>query len=347
VQFFTLALRFERARIAPMKALVRTTTVLGALGVTFATSLASAHVRLVSPTPRYATPTGMDTGANIKAGPCGRMNDSRTTDMSRVTEFEPGETIMVSFTETIDHPGHFRIAFDDDGQDALTTPLMRSQVQTGPTFTLPVLVDNIADKQGGSYTQMVTLPNVECERCTLQLIQVMTTGASWMADDIYYTCADIVLRRSGGSGGMGGMSGSGGSSQGGSGGTSAGGGAGGASAGMTGLGGGGAGGMATGGSSGASGGVAPTGGVATGGNLTGGAGGATATGGVPAGGAPTAGAPAAGTGQGPLEPNAAPEDVGGCRFAYAPSNGVTLTAAALALLGMLVRRRRGSRSSAV
>ena len=295
-----------------MKTLVRATTVLGFFGAMFASSVASAHVRLTSPTPRYASPTGMDTGANIKDGPCGRMNDSRTTDMSRVTVFEPGATIMVQFNETIDHPGHYRIAFDDDGQDAFVTPLMRSQVQTGPTFTAPVLLDSIMDKQGGMYTAMVTLPNVECERCTLQLIQVMTTQATWMADDIYYTCADIALRRTGGGGGMGGMSGSGGAAQGGSGGVIVGG-AGGTSAGTAGLGGGGAGGMATGGTGGASGGALATGGVATGGSLSGGTAGTTTTGGAPSGGAPVAGAPAAGTGPGPVEPNAPPEDAGGCR----------------------------------
>lgn len=336
-----------------MKALVRATTVLGVAGATFVASFASAHVRLVSPTPRYASPMGQDTGANIKDGPCGRMNDSRTTDMSRVTVLEPGATIMVTFNETIDHPGHFRIAFDDDGQDAFVTPLMRSQVQTGPTFTAPVLLDSIPDKSGGMYTSMVTLPNVECERCTLQLIQVMTTAASWMADDIYYTCADIALRRTGGGGGMGGMGGSGGSSQGGSAGASAGssGAGGAATGGMTGLGGAGAGGAGGAGTCGnpfneCGGGTSPTGGVATGGALTGGTGGMTATGGVPAGGAPTGGAPTAG--QAPIDPNPPADEAGcGCRSAPSRMQGTAFTAAALALLGMFVRRRRGSRPSAV
>jgi hypothetical protein len=345
VQFFTLALVFERARIAPMKALVRATTVLGFTGATLFASYASAHVRFVSPTPRYPTP--MMENMDIKTGPCGRPNDSRTTDMSRVTEFEPGETIMVQFNETIDHPGFFRISFDDEGQDAFVAPTMRSQIQTAPPFTPPVLLDNITDKDGGMYTVSVTLPNVECERCTLQLIQVMVQPnvMSWNPapdQDIYYTCADIVLRRSGGGGGSGGMGGSG---VGGSGGASAGsggaGGSGGASAGTTGLGG-----TGTGGSSGgASGGVAPTGGVSTGGALTGGTGGTTATGGVPTAGAPTAGAPAAGTGPTPVQPNTPPDEEGGCRFAPARSGGIAFTAAALAILGMLVRRRRGSRSS--
>ena len=37
-----------------------------------------------------------------------------------------------------------------------------------------VLVDGIADKAGGDYAYDITIPNVECTNCTLQVIQVMT-----------------------------------------------------------------------------------------------------------------------------------------------------------------------------
>ena len=130
---------------------------------------------------------------------------ARTTDASRITVLEPGATIAVQFNETINHAGFYRISFDDDGQDAFVAPSTRAMVQTAPPFTLPVLVNNIADKSGGAYTVMVTLPNVECERCTLQLIQVMVAASvtSWDPggdQDIYFTCADIALRRAGGGG---------------------------------------------------------------------------------------------------------------------------------------------------
>jgi MYXO-CTERM domain-containing protein len=287
---------------------------------------------------------------DIKLPPCGRTGDGRTTDTSRVTVFEPGATIMVQFNETVNHPGHYRIAFDDDGQDALTTPLMRSQVQTGPTFTLPVLLDNIADHAAGMYTAMVTLPNVECERCTLQLIQVMTTAASWNEDDIYYTCADIALRRAGGMGGMGGMGGTGITA--GAGGLS---GAGGTGAGGAGLGGdgfgglGGLGGVGGAGAGGAAttGGAAPTGGATTGGAApTGGSAGSALTGGAaPTGGAPPSGAPAGGNA---AQPEPTPEEEGcGCRTVPVRSDGRALAFAALALLGFAVRRNRGSRSASV
>src|SRR5687767_5344915 len=49
---------------------------------------------------------------------------------------------------------------------------------------------------------MITLPNMTCENCTLQLIQLMTDKPPYTvdatSDDIYFQCADIALRGPGG-----------------------------------------------------------------------------------------------------------------------------------------------------
>lgn len=119
--------------------------------------------------------------------------------------FEPGATIMVTWDETIQHPGHFRIAFDVDGDD-FPEPTSYTDVKAPLPFDLgngaSVLVDDIMDKTGPfvgntPYEQMVTLPDVECETCTLQLIQVMTEKVPYTVngDDVYHDCADIALRR--------------------------------------------------------------------------------------------------------------------------------------------------------
>lgn len=171
---------------------------------------AQAHIRLTYPQPRYPIPE-IEMGQQQKEGPCGVKNDSRVPE--RVTVFEPGETITVTFNETVDHPGFYRISFDDDGQDAFQYPKSRDEVKPDPT--LPVLVDDIPDKVGGGmYSVEVTLPDIECENCTLQLIQVMRAGDGPFTDgDIYYQCADIALRRSNagvggaGAGGVGGAPG--------------------------------------------------------------------------------------------------------------------------------------------
>ncbi|MCA9560948.1 MAG: hypothetical protein KC583_20510, partial [Myxococcales bacterium] len=46
---------------------------------------------------------------------------------------------------------------------------------------------------------MVTLPDVECDNCTLQVIQVMFDKPPQTSpgNDLYYQCADLVLRGDG------------------------------------------------------------------------------------------------------------------------------------------------------
>jgi hypothetical protein len=146
---------------------------------------AHAHIQLDFPPQRYT---------DQKAGPCGRAGDPGRGEI--ITVFEPGQLIMVSWRETINHPGHFRISFDADGQDDFFIPATETTCDTG----LPVLADCIADLPGGGMTGMaVTLPNIECENCTLQVIQVMTDKPPYGdGNDIYYQCADIALRAGGG-----------------------------------------------------------------------------------------------------------------------------------------------------
>ena len=170
------------------------------LGLTLAAASVSvnaeAHISLDAPVSRYylASSSEADQG-KLKSGPCGVSGDKRTTNASLITTFKPGETITVSWRETVQHPGHYRIAFDSDGQDF---PMPGTTVPSGVT----ILADNIPDTSGSSYSQTVTLPNIECANCTLQLIQVMTTAAPpYAAGDLYFNCADLVLKAASGSGG--------------------------------------------------------------------------------------------------------------------------------------------------
>lgn len=143
---------------------------------------AQAHISLTSPAQR--------TPDQQKDGPCGAPGSTRG---SNVTVYRPGETIKVEWTETIDHPGHYRIAFDADGQRFLM-PL--GNVDANQQY---VLLDNIPDTNPpqGKYSAMVTLPNVQTENGTLQLIQVMSTAPVWTEPDLYFRCADIALRTGG------------------------------------------------------------------------------------------------------------------------------------------------------
>ena len=113
---------------------------------------------------------------------------------SDVTVFEPGQTVTVTWNETVGHPSHYRIAFDDDGTDAYADPAAPDDIVDPPV--LPILLDGIPDMTGrGPRQATITLPNIECDRCTLQVIQVMYDKPPFGdGNDMYYQCADIELR---------------------------------------------------------------------------------------------------------------------------------------------------------
>lgn len=158
---------------------------LGSLAFAAAVSFvneSSAHIVLTSPASRHPA------NGPQKSAPCGASNDARGDD---VTVFAPGETITVEWYESVNHPGHFRIMFDDDGFDDFPNPTGEGDLcQAGVGGCL---ADNIADAAGGAgtYSTQVTLPDIACENCTIQVIQMMTESTPV---SMYYRCADVALR---------------------------------------------------------------------------------------------------------------------------------------------------------
>jgi hypothetical protein len=109
-----------------------------------------------------------------------------------VSYFEPGETIEVRWQEYIQHPGHYRIAFDEDGVDDFVDPSTMMELYSNEA----VLLDGIEDTGESDYRVSVTLPDVTCDRCTLQVVQVMYDKPPYEpgGNDLYYQCADLVLK---------------------------------------------------------------------------------------------------------------------------------------------------------
>jgi MYXO-CTERM domain-containing protein len=136
---------------------------------------AAAHIELDSPAVRVA---------GMKTGPCGATS-SRATDPAKITTIKPGQTVTIQWHETVAHPGFFRIAFSEDGTTFPTDP---SDPPAAAAF--PVLA--IIPKVGGqtTYSADITMPDMECDSCTIQLIQYMQRHAP---PPYYYQCADIVL----------------------------------------------------------------------------------------------------------------------------------------------------------
>jgi hypothetical protein len=162
-------------------------------GGLFISTSARAHINLLEPVARVpGFPDSM-----LLLGPCGQRQNARLED--RVTVLRPGQSIDMVWEVYVQHVSYFRISFDPDGDDSFSTrPSAPSDASTDdPTELTPgdgeLILDYILDRAGGvdRVERQVTLPNVECDRCTLQLTQ-FTYGLP-LDDAIYYQCADLVL----------------------------------------------------------------------------------------------------------------------------------------------------------
>jgi MYXO-CTERM domain-containing protein len=160
---------------------------------------ASAHIRLLAPQDRYTEqekgegglcPCGVVVAGRRCRQPAERSDPNRVDQ--RATALRGGSTLRVRLEEYVGHAGRFRIAFDPDGAEL-------------DDFDAHVLTD-IPDPAGsagnigeGSIWEIeARLPNIACERCTLQVVQtvdgdMLTPLLSPNADSGYFACADLVL----------------------------------------------------------------------------------------------------------------------------------------------------------
>lgn len=116
----------------------------------------------------------------LKSAPCGGVP---RTSLSK--NYTPGMIIPVEFEETINHPGRFEIRLLGPGDQPL------------PAYTTPLLTiqDNqnmpIQNGVNHQFSGQVTIPNIICIDCSLQLIQVMTDNPA--NPSLYYSCTDISI----------------------------------------------------------------------------------------------------------------------------------------------------------
>ena len=187
--------------------------VIGVLATSGVSSVAFAHLDLDS----AGTHKSRYGRSEIKQGPCGREGGEKGTN---VYTYEPGQTIKIAVDEFVPHPGYFRVAFAKDSDDEFVTPRtvapFNRACMSDPAdkcgasdfFNSPgVLADNLDPHKRGfpgkRYAWDVKLPDVECDSCTLQVMQVMTDiypihapyDPSYASDDVYYQCIDIVLKK--------------------------------------------------------------------------------------------------------------------------------------------------------
>lgn len=187
-------------------------TVVG-VSVLFSALPAQAHFVLKSPT-AWATQDGL--GNPQKSAPCGQADPGTpATATGSVSAFRPGDTVTVTIDETVFHPGHYRVLLatnrselpEDPPVTAGDTPCGSTTIAAAPAF--PLLVDGALKHTAafsGPQSIQVKLPSdVTCEKCTLQVVEFMSShGLNNPGGCFYHHCADISIGPQGPAGGSGG-----------------------------------------------------------------------------------------------------------------------------------------------
>jgi len=146
------------------------------------TGFGHARFRYIDPATRNKVPpTNFEPrngSTGLKSAECGQV--ARTAS---VPTYKPGQTLDVEWEETIDHGGYFVISFSEKGA----------------TNFIP-LIERFDDNQNNAgdvphqFKTTITLPNVKCTDCTIQLKQIMIDGADNVASKTtYYSCSDFIL----------------------------------------------------------------------------------------------------------------------------------------------------------
>jgi hypothetical protein len=169
--------------------------------IALAPTRSDAHFRLETP----AAALDQDQSGNPqKAPPCGE--DATATQTGMITTYQAGTTVTITLNETIYHPGHYRVAIapNDPSELPEEPPVTAGSTACGSTTIMdppvyPVLADGelLHDAPfDGPQTIEVTLPDdLECEHCTLQIIQFMSNhGLNNPGGCFYHHCATIAVQ---------------------------------------------------------------------------------------------------------------------------------------------------------
>ena len=181
------------------------------VGLTFAICLAvvpvvaHAHFRLLEPASWLIED---DRGDPQKAGPCGGSNTDYGKPSYTINQAVGGSNLHVKVMETIYHPGHYRVALavnspnelpvDPKATTETTAQGLRSvSAEIQSPVQMPVLADGLfvhTAKVDSPFETDVTLPNIACKRCTLQVVQFMEQhGANNPGNFTYHHCAVLQI----------------------------------------------------------------------------------------------------------------------------------------------------------
>jgi hypothetical protein len=142
-----------------------------------------------------------------KLAPCGGTTANPGTPTNIVGEVRGGDMLHIKLRETVFHPGHYRIALAVGSRAELPPDpeVMTQDSPNGPRSVSakiadakrPILADGLfahTEKQAPDafWETDVKLPNIHCDKCTLQVIEFMAEhGHNPDGDYSYHHCADL------------------------------------------------------------------------------------------------------------------------------------------------------------
>jgi hypothetical protein len=178
---------------------------LAAAAAVWIVPFAGGHFRLLEPASWLVE---NNLGDPQKLGPCGGTTANPGTPSNMVTQVKGGSKLHVKVQETVFHPGHYRIALAVNSRaelpadpDVVTRDSAKGPWSVSATIQnpprMPVLADGLwahTSKSAEPFETDVELPNINCARCTLQIIQFMAEhGRNKDGDFSYHHCADLQI----------------------------------------------------------------------------------------------------------------------------------------------------------
>lgn len=186
---------------------LRSAALLLTTAVVLVAAPASAHFILVAPDAWVEVNV---LGDPQKAAPCGTSDITKGTPTGKVTAMTGGETLQIKIKETIYHPGYYRVALSvldrselpadpvAETKDSPRGPISVS-AKIDPAPKPPVLADGLFEHRerpaaGTFWETGIKLPNINCEKCTVQVLQFMEEhGLNKEGDFSYHHCADLKI----------------------------------------------------------------------------------------------------------------------------------------------------------
>jgi hypothetical protein len=169
---------------------------------------ANGHFKLIEP---VSCLIENERGDPQKAAPCGVADIDNVKRSNVITKAVGGQKLHIKVQETVYHPGHYRVALAINSpaelppdpevttRDTARGPWSVSAIIQNPP-SIPVLADGLfvhstrPDGPMEPFEIDVQLPNINCKKCTLQVVQFMADhGYNNPGGYSYHHCAELEI----------------------------------------------------------------------------------------------------------------------------------------------------------